>query len=75
MKMKRKLAAVLAALTLLLGTMTACGTNNSASSGNASSGNAWYYASDGNASDGDAWYYASDGDAEYYVDAGDDTAD
>ena len=45
--MKNKIAAVLAAL-MLLGALTACGTNN-ASAGNASPGNA-YYASFGNAS-------------------------
>ena len=56
--MKRKLAAVLAALLLLLGTMTGCGKNDNA--GQASAGNAYYYASGGNASDGNA-YYASSG--------------
>ncbi|MBQ3275833.1 MAG: hypothetical protein IJH47_02090 [Oscillospiraceae bacterium] len=53
--MKKILAAALAALTLL-GTLAGCGTNRTASSGNAyyaSGGNA-YYASYGNASDGNA---------------------
>lgn len=52
---KKKLAAILSAL-LLLSALTACGPKNNASSGNASSGNA-YYASAGNA------YFASAGNA------------
>jgi|GEM_PF-5699361 len=52
--MKRKLAAILAALMLLLGTMTACGTKDNTTPGNASAGNAYYYASYGNASGGNA---------------------
>ncbi len=51
--MKRKLAALLAALLLVLGAMSGCG-KNTASSGNASAGNAYYYASGGNASSGNA---------------------
>ena len=55
--MKRKLAAILAALLLALGTMTGCGKNDNA--GNASAGNAYYYASGGNASSGNAYYTSS----------------
>ena len=49
--MKKKLAAILAAL-MLLGALTACGGGDNASAGNASGGNA--YASYGNASSGNA---------------------
>lgn len=54
--MKKKLAAILAAL-MLLGALTACGGDNDASGGNASGGNAYASygsASNGNASDGNA---------------------
>lgn len=51
--MKKTLAALLSAA-MLLSVLTACGPKNTASSGNASAGNAMYYASNGNASSGNA---------------------
>lgn len=52
--MRRKIAALLAALLLLLGAMSGCGTKTKASSGSATAGNAHYYVSGGNASGGNA---------------------
>ena len=52
------LSQVILILLLALAAMTGCGKNDNV--GNASAGNAYYYASGGNASSGNA-YYASSG--------------